>query len=70
VSGIEGLLDGDRGPREKKEATMASLENARQTIDAVALGEIVDPEKFKDGIGLLTDGVRLCRDATTRAKTT
>jgi hypothetical protein len=67
VSGIEGLFDGKSGA-EKKDAAMTFLESALQTIDAVSAREIVNPEKFKDGISKIVDGTVQCLNASTWAK--
>ncbi len=64
---IESLLCGKSGV-EKKDAAMSFLESALQTIDAVAAREIVDPEKFKDGISKIIDGTVECLNASTWAK--
>jgi hypothetical protein len=42
--------------------------NALATVDAVAAREIVDPEKFKDGISKIIDGTVECLNASTWAK--
>ena|SRR3974377_1100245 len=68
VSGIEGLLGGRSGS-EKKDAAMAFLENALATVDAVAAREIVNPEKFREGISKIIDGTVQCLNASTWAKT-
>ncbi len=67
VSGIEGLFGGKTGA-EKKDAAMSFLENALATVDAVAAREIVNPEKFKDGISKIIDGTVECLNASTWAK--
>jgi hypothetical protein len=67
VSGIEGLF-GSKSGAEKKDAAMSFLENALSTVDAVAAREIVDPEKFKDGISKIIDGTVECLNASTWAK--
>src|SRR5579862_127451 len=67
VSGIEGLFGGKSGA-EKKDAAMSFLENALATVDAVAAREIIDPEKFKDGISKIIDGTVECLNASTWAK--
>jgi len=69
VNSIESLLCGKSGA-EKKDAAMSFLESALQTIDAVAAREIVDPEKFKDGISKIIDGTVECLNASTWAKGT
>jgi hypothetical protein len=38
-------------------------------VDAVAERDIVDPEKFKDGISKIIDGTVECLNASTWAKT-
>jgi hypothetical protein len=67
VNGIEGLF-GSKSGSEKKDAAMSFLESALSTIDAVAAREIVDPEKFKDGISKIVDGTVECLNASTWAK--
>ena len=67
VSGIEGLFSSKSGA-EKKDAAMTFLENALATVDAVATRDIVDPDKFKDGISKIIDGTVECLNASTWAK--
>ena len=67
VSGIESMCGGKSGA-EKKDAAMTFLESAMRTVDAVAAREIVDPEKFKQGISLVIDGVVQCLNASAWAK--
>ena len=67
VSGIEGLFGGKSGP-EKKDAAMSFLESALATVDAVAAKDIVDPQKFKEGISKIIDGTVECLNASTWAK--
>ncbi|HLV88710.1 MAG TPA: hypothetical protein VKV39_17120 [Candidatus Sulfotelmatobacter sp.] len=67
VNGIEAMFASKSGIQ-KKDAAMTFLENALQTIDAVAAREIVDPEKFRQGIGLVIDGVVECLNASAWAK--
>ncbi len=68
IAGIEGMYVNKSGA-EKKDAAMVFFENAIRTVDAVAAREIVDPEKFKAGIGLVIDGVVQCLNASAWAKT-
>jgi hypothetical protein len=42
--------------------------SALATMDAVAAREIIDPEKFKDGISKIIDGTVECLNASTWAK--
>jgi len=67
VNAIEQLFAGKSGA-EKKDAAMSFLENALATMDAVAAREIVDPEKFRDGISRIVDGTVECLNASTWAK--
>jgi hypothetical protein len=67
VNGIESMFASKSGA-EKKIAAMSFLENALTTVDAVASRDIVDPEKFKQGIGLVIDGVVTCLNASAWAK--
>ena len=67
INGIEGLFGGKSGA-DKKSAAMSFLENALATMDAVAAREIVEPEKFKDGISKIIDGTVECLNASTWAK--
>jgi len=67
VSGIEQLFASKSGS-EKKDAAMSFLENALATVDAVAAREIVNPEKFREGISKIIDGTVECLNASTWAK--
>jgi hypothetical protein len=67
VSGIETLFASKTG-NEKKDAAMSFLENALQMSDAVAEREIVDPDKFRDGVSRIIDGVVECMNASAWAK--
>jgi len=67
VNGIEGLF-GNKSGVQKKDAAISFLQNALAMTDAIAAREIVDPEKFKSGIGLVIDGVVQCLNASAWAK--
>jgi hypothetical protein len=67
VNGIEGLFWNKSGSQ-KKDAAISFLQNALAMTDAVAAREIVDPEKFRAGIGLVIDGVVQCLNASAWAK--
>jgi hypothetical protein len=69
VNGIENLF-GTRSGLEKKEAAMSFLETALGTIDAIEQRNIIDPEKFKQGISEVVDGVVICLNASSWAKPT
>jgi hypothetical protein len=47
---------------------MSFLENALATVDAVAAREIVNPEKFREGISKTIDGAVQCLNSSTWAK--
>lgn len=67
VNAIEALFRGKSGS-EKKDAAMSFLESALGTVDAIAAKDVVDPEKFKDGISKIIDGTVECLNASTWAK--
>jgi hypothetical protein len=67
VAGIEGLFASKPGA-EKKDAAMLFLQNALAMTDAVAAREIINPEKFKDGISKIVDGTVECLNASTWCK--
>ena len=67
VNAIEGMFSTKSGA-EKKDAAMTFLESALQTIDAVAAREIVDADKFRNGISKIVDGTVECLNASTWAK--
>ncbi|MGA7909439.1 MAG: hypothetical protein WCA16_18675 [Candidatus Sulfotelmatobacter sp.] len=67
VNGIEQMF-GTRSGAEKKDAAMTFLQNALATIDAVAAREIIEPEKFREGISRIIDGTVECLNASTWAK--
>jgi len=67
VSGIEGLFSSKSGS-EKKDAAMSFLQNALSMADAVAAREIIEPEKFRNGLSLVIDGTIQCLNASTWCK--
>ena len=67
VNGIEGLFAAKPGA-EKKDAAMSFLQNALSMTDAVAAREIIDPEKFRNGISMIIDGTVQCLNASTWCK--
>lgn len=67
VSGIEQVWRNKSG-EEKKNAAMTFMESALATVDAVGTREVVDPVKFREGIGLVIDGVVQCLNASSWAK--
>jgi hypothetical protein len=67
VTGIEGLFASKPGA-DKKDAAMSFLQNALAMTDAVAEREIVNPEKFRDGISKIIDGTVECLNASSWSK--
>jgi hypothetical protein len=67
VNGIEGLF-GNKPGSEKKDAAMSFLQNAIAMTDAVASREIIEPDKFRDGISKIIDGTVECLNASTWCK--
>jgi len=67
LAGTE-TITGSKSGSEKKDAAMSFLESALATVDAVAAREIVDPEKFKNGISMVVDGAVQCLNASAWAK--
>ena len=67
VNGIEGLF-GNKPGADKKDAAMSFLQNALSMADAVAAREIVDPEKFREGVSQIIDGTVTCLNASTWSK--
>ena len=68
VNGIEGLF-GNKSGTEKKDAAMTFLQNALCAVDAISAREIVEPEKFRNGMSMIIDGTVECLRASTWAKT-
>jgi hypothetical protein len=69
VHGIEALF-GSKAGNEKKEAALSFVSSALSLTDAVLAKDVVDPEKFKDGLGKIIDGVVQCLNASAWAKAT
>jgi hypothetical protein len=67
VNGIESLFHHRTGS-EKKDAAMSFLQAALSMSSAIASRQIVDPEKFKDGLGKVIDGAVECLNASVWAK--
>ena len=67
VNRIEGLFN-HRSGVEKKEAACSFLQTALSMSGTVANRQIVDPDKFKDGIGKVVDGTVECLNASVWAK--
>ena len=67
VNGIEGLFSHRTGT-EKKHAALSFLQAALSMSSAVANRQIVDQEKFKDGLAKVIDGTVECLNASAWAK--
>ena len=67
VNGIEGLFSHRTGT-EKKDAALSFLQAALSMSSAVANRQIVDQEKFKDGLAKVIDGTVECLNASVWAK--
>jgi hypothetical protein len=67
VNGIEGLFSHRTGT-EKKDAALSFLQSALSMGSAVTDRQIVDQEKFKDGLGKVIDGTIECLNASVWAK--
>ena len=68
VSGIEGLFGGRSGAQ-KKDAALSFVQAALSMSDAVTNRQIVDEEKFKQGLSKLIDGTVDCLNASVWRKT-
>ena len=67
VSGIEGLFS-NRSGQEKKTAALSFLESTLSLSEALTSREIVDDQKFRDGLSKMIDGAVDCLNASAWAK--
>ena len=67
VHGIEGLFGGRSGS-DKKQAALSFVEAALSMGEAIAAKDIVDDEKFQDGLSKVIDGTVQCLNASIWAK--
>lgn len=67
VNAIEGLFS-HRPGMEKKDAALSFLEAALSMSNSAASKEIVDPEKFKEGMSKIIDGAVECLNASVWGK--
>jgi len=67
VTGIEKLLGGRSG-EDKKDAALSFVQAALSMSDAITNRQIVDEQKFKDGLGKVIDGTVECLNASMWAK--
>ncbi len=61
-------MRGGKSGAEKKEAALSFATSAISMTDAVMNKQIVDPDKFRDGLGKIIDGVVQCLNASAWAK--
>jgi hypothetical protein len=64
---LEGLF-GAKSGGDKKNAALSFVQSAISMADAVAAKQIVDQNKFSDGMGKVIDGVVACLNASIWAK--
>lgn len=67
VNSIEGLF-GNRSGQEKKDSAISFVSAALQLSEAVASREIVDEDKFKEGLSKVIDGTVECLNASSWAR--
>lgn len=67
VHGIEALF-GSKAGADKRAAALSFISAAISMTDAVANKDIIDGNKFQDGLGKVVDGVVECLNASVWAK--
>ncbi len=67
VHGIEALF-GSKSGADKKEAALSFVSAALSITDAIANKDIVDADKFREGMSKVIDGVVACLNASAWAK--
>ena len=67
VTGIEGLF-GSKSGSEKKESALSFVTAAISMTEAISAREILDADKFRDGLSKVIDGTVQCLNASTWAK--
>lgn len=67
VHGAEGLF-GHKSGADKKNSVLSFVSTAISATDAVAGKDIVDANKFQDGLGKVIDGVVQCLNASVWSK--
>lgn len=68
VHGVEALF-GSKSGNDKKEAALSFVSSALNLSEAITAKEVVDEEKFRDGLSKIVDGVVACLNASVWAKT-
>ena len=69
VQGVEGFFGAKTGT-DKKNAALSFLQSAIGMTDAVANKQIIDGNKFSDGLGKVIDGVVQCLNSSVWTKKT
>ena len=67
VTGVEGLF-GSKSGNEKKESALSFIGAAISLTEAVANRDVIDADKFRDGLSKVIDGTVQCLNASTWAK--
>jgi hypothetical protein len=67
IKGIEAMF-GSKSGEQKKDAAMSFLQAGLEVTDAVANRQVMDPEKFREGISRIVDGTVQCLNASTWTK--
>ena len=67
VHGVEGLF-GSKSGNDKKDAALSFVSAALSLTDAVTNKQVVDADKFRDGLGKIIDGTVQCLNASAWAK--
>ena len=65
---ISEALFGSRTGAEKKESALAFISAALSMTEAIANRDVVDEDKFRDGLSKIIDGVVECLNASAWAK--
>ncbi len=67
VTGIEGLF-GSKSGAEKKESALSFVTAALSMTEAISNREIIDEDKFREGLSKVIDGTVQCLNSSTWAK--
>ena len=67
VTGVEQIFGAKSGSN-KKAAALSFVQTAVSATNAIESKNIVDPQKFQDGLGKVIDGVVACLNASVWAK--
>ncbi len=67
VTGIEGFF-GSKTGNDKKQAALSFISAALSLTEAVTSKDVIDNDKFRDGLGKIIDGTVQCLNASVWAK--